>query len=52
MTMGSLTRRQTSDDYGFTDEETDELSFQEIIVEQVSPEEDLEAARETRLVDL
>ena len=33
-----------------TDEETDELSFQEM--EEVSPEEDLETAREECLVDL
>ena len=38
------------DDYGFTDEETNELSLQEM--EQVSPEKDLETVRETSLVDL
>ena len=50
MRLGVFSGAAADDDYGFTDEETDELSLQEM--EQVSPEEDLEAAREARVVDL
>ena len=39
------------DDYGFTDEETGEVSLEEEM-EEVSPEEELEAAREACVVEL
>ena len=51
MKWGVFSAVPADDDYGFTDEETDDVSLEEEM-EQVSPEEDLETTRETRVLEL
>ena len=50
MQMGVFAGVPVDDDYGFSDEETTEMSLQEM--QQVSPEEQLKESRETRLVEM
>ena len=51
MRLGVLSGVPADDDYGFTDEETGEVSLEEEM-EEVSPEEDLEVGREVCVLEL
>ena len=51
MQLGVFSGVTTDDDYGFSDEETVEVSLVEDM-EQISPEEELESSRESRVLEL